>query len=161
MCIWPGICYLFKTVCYAPFGYIENAVVLLIYLPKTGLPITSQFVTSFLCGYTVHIAHVHTLIGNMGCPLWTLWRIGWRASRRFRNLSQTVLMVTYWNLVTRPKCIIYSHSSAQLTNAHLAYRPWIVHNLTKLVMSEVKQFLSDPYETWAHYLKAYYRVQYR
>ena len=74
----------------------------------------------FLCCYTVYIEHFYTL--------------------RFRSLSQTVLMVSSLNLVTMPKCIIYSYSAITSSNAQGA--------------PPLYSFLSDPYETWSQYLKA-------
>jgi len=68
--------------------------VLLIYLPKTGLPVKCPFVTL----YTYSVDHFIHLFEQWNVLCEHLQWIGWRAARRFRSLIQTVLMVSSWKL---------------------------------------------------------------
>ena len=113
------------------FDYIEN-MFLLIYLPTIGVSVKSQFVTTFFM--LLHCIHTFLYAWKMGCPLWTP-AADWLAGGQTFPLSESSL-----NLVTMPKCIIYSYSAITSSNAQGA--------------PPLYSFLSDPYETWSQYLKA-------
>ena len=114
LCIWSGICYLFKTIFYALVLWLNwKCRVLLIYLPNIGVSVKSQFVTTFFLSFhCIQRTFLDACLKNGMSSLNTCGGL----ARDFRSLSQTILMISSWNLVTMPKCIISSKSSTTSSN---------------------------------------------